>query len=53
MRGEKKRIMSNFPRVQHEIQHRSDFVQFAIYKKNLETMWFQGFSWWRIAGSNR
>ena len=53
MRGMEKIIMSNFPARSTQIQHKSDFVQFAIYKKNLETMWFQGFSWWRIAGSNR
>ena len=33
MRGEKKGIMSNFSARSTQIQHKSDFVQFAIYKK--------------------
>ena len=33
MRGEKRRIMSNFSARSTQIQHKSDFVQFAIYKK--------------------
>lgn len=33
MRGEKKGIMSNFPVRSTQIQHKSDFVQFATYKK--------------------
>ena len=33
MRGGKKEIMSNFSARSTQIQHKSDFVQFAIYKK--------------------
>ncbi len=33
MRGMEKIIMSNFPARSTQIQHKSDFVQFAIYKK--------------------
>ena len=33
MRGGKTEIMSNFSARSTQIQHKSDFVQFAIYKK--------------------
>lgn len=33
MRGMEKIIMSNFSARSTQIQHKSDFVQFAIYKK--------------------
>ena len=38
MRGMEKIIMSNFSVRSTQIQHKSDFVKFAIYKKNLETI---------------
>ena len=36
------------------IQHKNSFVQFAIdMQKTLKPLRLQGFSWWRLAGSNR
>ena len=39
MRGMEKIIMSNFPARSTQIQHKSDFVQFAIYKKKPRNHW--------------
>ena len=44
MRGMEKIIMSNFSVRSTQIQHKSDFVKFAIYKKNLETIVVSRFS---------